>query len=755
MPRLPQPGGDQGEWGSILNEYLSIAHNADGSLKSNSIPESALAAAVQAKLNTVANQQGATGPTGPTGATGLTGATGAPGTQGQPGAMGPSGAAGTTGAMGATGPMGPTGATGPTGPTGPSGANSTIPGPTGATGATGPSGADGTSVTIAGSVATAANLPGDLSQGNAGEGYITENDGHLHVWSGTSFTDVGTVRGPAGATGPAGASGASGAQGPTGPTGPSGATGTAGASGPAGATGPSGPAGATTIDDLPAGSTIRVMSPATTRPTARTDISVIWIGYASAPANALDCDLWFEPSSTQALGEANTVQINGTQTRPLNGTNIYRDTNQIIRYTRTAEQTVTPTNQYGVEVTVSIATNKVIAVNDRLETGSAQGTEIPAGTYVLSAHGGEPAHAGVWLRTHAVVGADIQLLVVDLSGLVATAASSTSVNLSWNYTGAPLTNFTLRRNGSVIASPATAARSYTDSGLTASTSYTYTLTANYQAGGTSDTLSANATTYSTAGGSAPMPYPAKSVGLYHMMWSNSGSPPLSSTPANVNNIRLAFGQGDPISLVGWASQGQSTFVAQANALRAQGKRIILSLGGAGGHINVSNRQSVVNSILSINSQITLDGIDWDLEGPSMTPADVVWIAQQLDAARGAHMANTMVPNGSNVNQYLPVAKALQDAGLLDEYGQQFYDAVVSKEAALGRIDQAIAYGIPENKISIGMMVGGADVYWTVQECIANVTWIKQQRPNLKGGYLWEAGRAGTADWASQVGQLLL
>ncbi|MGE5299196.1 MAG: collagen-like protein [Acidobacteriota bacterium] len=170
MPRLPQPGGDQGEWGSILNEYLSIAHNADGSLKSNSIPESALAAAVQAKLNTVANQQGATGPTGPTGATGLTGATGAPGTQGQPGAMGPSGAAGTTGAMGATGPMGPTGATGPTGPTGPSGANSTIPGPTGATGATGPSGADGTSVTIAGSVATAANLPGDLSQGDAGGG---------------------------------------------------------------------------------------------------------------------------------------------------------------------------------------------------------------------------------------------------------------------------------------------------------------------------------------------------------------------------------------------------------------------------------------------------------------------------------------------------------------------------------------------------------------------------------------------------------
>jgi len=33
MPRLPQPGGDQGNWGNILNEFLSEAHEVDGSLK--------------------------------------------------------------------------------------------------------------------------------------------------------------------------------------------------------------------------------------------------------------------------------------------------------------------------------------------------------------------------------------------------------------------------------------------------------------------------------------------------------------------------------------------------------------------------------------------------------------------------------------------------------------------------------------------------------------------------------------------------
>lgn len=33
MARLPVPGGDKGNWGTILNDFLDEAHNADGSLK--------------------------------------------------------------------------------------------------------------------------------------------------------------------------------------------------------------------------------------------------------------------------------------------------------------------------------------------------------------------------------------------------------------------------------------------------------------------------------------------------------------------------------------------------------------------------------------------------------------------------------------------------------------------------------------------------------------------------------------------------
>ena len=37
MARLPEIGGDRGNWGEILNDYLSQALNADGSLKSSAV----------------------------------------------------------------------------------------------------------------------------------------------------------------------------------------------------------------------------------------------------------------------------------------------------------------------------------------------------------------------------------------------------------------------------------------------------------------------------------------------------------------------------------------------------------------------------------------------------------------------------------------------------------------------------------------------------------------------------------------------
>lgn len=97
-------------------------------------------------------------------------------------------------------------------------------------------GKDGTSVVIAGSVGSAAELS-NITNVITGSGYLTEDDGHLHVYNGTNFIDVGPIRGPQGERGPQGP------QGYTGPEGPQGPQGEVGPQGPEGPIGPQGPQG--------------------------------------------------------------------------------------------------------------------------------------------------------------------------------------------------------------------------------------------------------------------------------------------------------------------------------------------------------------------------------------------------------------------------------------------------------------------------------------------------------------------------------
>ena len=141
------------------------------------------------------------GPIGPTGALGHIGPTGA---------TGPAGANGLSGMAGQLGTPGRTGATGPTGNTG-------AIGPTGSLGATG---AVGQSVKIIGSTGTSSSLPTGYS-GNIGDGQIVTDTGNLWVWGGSTWSNVGKIVGPTGATstitGPTGAT--STITGPTGPTG--------------------------------------------------------------------------------------------------------------------------------------------------------------------------------------------------------------------------------------------------------------------------------------------------------------------------------------------------------------------------------------------------------------------------------------------------------------------------------------------------------------------------------------------------------
>lgn len=77
-------------------------------------------------------------------------------------------------------------------------------------------GSDGTSIGIKGRVATSANLP--ASGNTVGDGYITEDTGHLWMWDGSAWGDLGLIRGEKGDKGDTGNTGTPGVPGANGQT---------------------------------------------------------------------------------------------------------------------------------------------------------------------------------------------------------------------------------------------------------------------------------------------------------------------------------------------------------------------------------------------------------------------------------------------------------------------------------------------------------------------------------------------------------
>src|SRR5213076_3207095 len=94
------------------------------------------------------------------------------------------------------------------------------------------------------------------------------------------------------------------------------------------------------------------------------------------------------------------------------------------------------------------------------------------------------------------------------AGLTAAAAGSTGANLSWSAStdNVGVTGYILRRNGVQVATPATT--SYADTGLSAATTYSYTVAARDAAGN----ISPISATVSVTTGNTPPP-PSNSAGL--------------------------------------------------------------------------------------------------------------------------------------------------------------------------------------------------------------------------------------------------
>ncbi len=320
-----------------------------------------------------------------------------------------------------------------------------------------------------------------------------------------------------------------------------------------------------------------------------------------------------------------------------------------------------------------------------------------------------------WYGTGAYYADDISLVGPGASagqppaaptGLTAGTITSSSVALSWPaVTGA--TGYAVYRDGVKVQT--VSGTSATVTGLAPSTAYSFQVTASNDAGESARSAAVTATTTTGTGGGSPGLPAHALVGYLHATFANgSGYTRLADVPGSWDVIDLAFGEptsatsGDirfnrcPVTECPNA-ESDADFKAAIKAKQAAGKKVLISIGGQNGQVQLTTtaaRDTFVSSVSKIIDDYGLDGLDIDFEGHSLsldandtdfkhptTPVIVNLISalKTLKAEYGAKFVLTMAPetffvqNGyqfygtgkwggqdPRCGAYLPVIHALRD-----------------------------------------------------------------------------------------------
>ncbi|MFE0491888.1 chitinase [Streptomyces griseoaurantiacus] len=217
------------------------------------------------------------------------------------------------------------------------------------------------------------------------------------------------------------------------------------------------------------------------------------------------------------------------------------------------------------------------------------------------------------------------------AGLRTTSVTSSSVGLSWSaVTGA--TSYALYRDGTRVQN--VTGTSATVSGLAASTAYSFQVTAANAAGESPRSTAVTATTGAGTGG-GPSDLPAHAlVGYLHAGFANgAGYTRLADVPDSWDVIDLAF--GEPTSATSGdirfnrcssggecpGAESDADFKAAIKAKQAAGKKVLISIGGQNGQVQLTTtaaRDAFVSSVSKIIDTWGLDGLDVDFEGHSLS-----------------------------------------------------------------------------------------------------------------------------------------
>jgi chitinase len=202
--------------------------------------------------------------------------------------------------------------------------------------------------------------------------------------------------------------------------------------------------------------------------------------------------------------------------------------------------------------------------------------------------------------------------------LTASSTTATSTVLSWNAavpSGCNVTGYTVFKGG--VATGSATATSFVVTGLTPATGFTFTVAANDTAGSSAQSAPVSITTLNqTQAGNGRL-----LVGYWHDFDNGSVDLPLAKVSANFDVMIVAFGgtttDSSTISFdVDPAIETQAQFIADIGTLHGQNKKVLLSLGGANGHVAINTAQDITKFVQSVSSLIQkygFDGIDMDIE----------------------------------------------------------------------------------------------------------------------------------------------
>lgn len=268
-----------------------------------------------------------------------------------------------------------------------------------------------------------------------------------------------------------------------------------------------------------------------------------------------------------------------------------------------------------------------------------------------------PSSNTISVKTNAVSGPDTQAPSTP-ANVTVTGVTSSSVSLSWTAStdNVGVTGYDVYQGTNLALS--VTGTSATVSGLSAGTAYTFKVAAKDAAGNVSPQSTAvSATTTGGGGGGGQLPKHTL-TGYWHNFINGSSNIKLSDVPSQYDIIALSFAEMDP------AKPGGVTFnvngplsnalggytnadlINDIQAKRAQGKKVILSIGGELGNVNLNNASpnvaNFVDSMYGLITQYGLDGIDIDLEN-GMNVTNLTSAVRQLQAKVGSGFILTMAP----------------------------------------------------------------------------------------------------------------